>query len=408
MAEIASTTFSQNDSANTGALPGLSGTSPPSQIDNSIRALMGATKREHDWRNLFLTSGGSSNAYTLTYTVAPAAYYTGQVFSFTANFGCTGSATLNVNGLGAKTIKKDVAGTMTALSSGDIASGAKVIVSYDGTDFIWTNWQGAASVPSGALTSSGYTMATARLIGRTTASTGAPEEISIGSGLSMSAGSLSATGGSAVVSCVVQTFTSSGTWTKPSGLLFAEVEVQAPGGGSGGSTGNGSSVGIAGSGGAGGYCKKLYMAADLSATETVTVGSPGTGGASGGNAGTAGGNSTFKGMTANGGALGSAGAFGSAAVAKLGGEGGTATGGDINISGEAALVGYRASGTVGFSGRGGRSVLGKPATQVNDGASGDSGTGYGQGARGAFTTYTAEAGANGGSGITIIKEYKSV
>lgn len=53
---------------------------------------------------------------------------------------------------------------------------------------------GAAA--SGALTASGYTMATARLIGRTTASTGAPEEISVGSGLSLSAGSLSATGGS--------------------------------------------------------------------------------------------------------------------------------------------------------------------------------------------------------------------
>jgi hypothetical protein len=144
MAEIASTTFSQTDASNTGPLPGLTGATNPNQIDNSIQAMMGAVKREHDWRNLFLTSGGSSNAYTLTYTVAPASYYTGQVFSFTANFGCTGSATLNVNGLGAKTIKKDVAGTMTALSSGDIASGAKVIVSYDGTDFIWTNWQGVA------------------------------------------------------------------------------------------------------------------------------------------------------------------------------------------------------------------------------------------------------------------------
>ena len=150
MAEIASTTFSQTDASNTGPLPGLTGATNPNQIDNSIQAMMGAVKREHDWRNLFLTSGGSSNAYTLTYTVAPAAYYTGQVFSFTANFGCTGSATLNVNGLGAKTIKKDVAGTMTALSSGDIASGAKVIVSYDGTDFIWTNWQGAATSISAA------------------------------------------------------------------------------------------------------------------------------------------------------------------------------------------------------------------------------------------------------------------
>lgn len=46
---------------------------------------------------------------------------------------------------------------------------------------------------SGAVTGSGLTMTTARLLGRTTASTGAIEEISIGSGLSLSAGSLSCT-----------------------------------------------------------------------------------------------------------------------------------------------------------------------------------------------------------------------
>jgi len=52
---------------------------------------------------------------------------------------------------------------------------------------------GAAA--SGAITGSGITMATARLLGRTTASTGAVEEISVGSGLSLSGGTLSATGG---------------------------------------------------------------------------------------------------------------------------------------------------------------------------------------------------------------------
>ena len=50
---------------------------------------------------------------------------------------------------------------------------------------------GAAA--SGAATASGLTMATARLLGRTTASTGAIEEISIGTNLTMSAGTLNAT-----------------------------------------------------------------------------------------------------------------------------------------------------------------------------------------------------------------------
>jgi hypothetical protein len=48
---------------------------------------------------------------------------------------------------------------------------------------------------SGSITTSGLTQSTARILGRTTASTGAVEEIQIGSGLSLSAGELSATGG---------------------------------------------------------------------------------------------------------------------------------------------------------------------------------------------------------------------
>jgi hypothetical protein len=46
---------------------------------------------------------------------------------------------------------------------------------------------------SGSITASGLTQATARILGRTTASTGAIEEIQIGSGLSLSAGELSST-----------------------------------------------------------------------------------------------------------------------------------------------------------------------------------------------------------------------
>jgi hypothetical protein len=46
----------------------------------------------------------------------------------------------------------------------------------------------------GAITTSGLTQATARILGRTSASTGAVEEITVGSGLSLSAGELSATG----------------------------------------------------------------------------------------------------------------------------------------------------------------------------------------------------------------------
>lgn len=52
---------------------------------------------------------------------------------------------------------------------------------------------------TGAVTGTGITMSTDRILGRTTAGTGAIEEISIGSGLTLSAGTLTASGGGLTV-----------------------------------------------------------------------------------------------------------------------------------------------------------------------------------------------------------------
>jgi len=87
--------------------------------------------------------------------------------------------------------------------------GAGAVLSYDATAGLWkdatiaggagitvTNADSSVTVAtSGAVTSSGFTMTTARLLGRTTASTGAIEQITVGSGLSLSGGTLTATGG---------------------------------------------------------------------------------------------------------------------------------------------------------------------------------------------------------------------
>jgi hypothetical protein len=79
----------------------------------------------------------------------------------------------------------DVARLPVGTGSTQVAAGNHTHVVADVT--------GAAA--SGSITASGLTQATARLLGRTSSSTGAIEEITVGSGLSLSAGELSATGG---------------------------------------------------------------------------------------------------------------------------------------------------------------------------------------------------------------------
>lgn len=75
---------------------------------------------------------GSSNAYVLTTGLSLAAYVAGMAFRIIASFGNTSTATLNVDGLGAKAITKNGA---TALASGDIVSGRVYAATYDGTQF---------------------------------------------------------------------------------------------------------------------------------------------------------------------------------------------------------------------------------------------------------------------------------
>jgi hypothetical protein len=76
----------------------------------------------------------------------------------------------------------------------------------------------------GAITTSGLTQSTARLIGRTSSGTGAVEEITIGSGLSLSAGELSATGGGSGGTKTYAVFTA--TDNQPPATAFATLDTR--------------------------------------------------------------------------------------------------------------------------------------------------------------------------------------
>ena len=76
--------------------------------------------------------GGTVDAITLTPSPAASIYAAGQEFLFISTGANTGATTVNASSLGVKSITKNGA---TALSAGDIPSGAMVRIVYDGTRF---------------------------------------------------------------------------------------------------------------------------------------------------------------------------------------------------------------------------------------------------------------------------------
>lgn len=209
---------------------------------------------------------------------------------------------------------------------------------------------GAAA--SGAITASGLTMATARLLGRTTAASGAVEEITAGSGLSLTGGTLSVLPAALNGLLLnVQAFTSSGTYTRTANVTRVIVTAVGGGGGSGGSSGS-----VGGTGGTTSFGSHVSAAGGLGGS------GPSVGGASG--AGGTGGTGALiavrgaPGITANGGGAGGGmgGGLGSAGV--RGGGGSDALGGGGGGQGETATayitsVGATETVTIGAGGAGG-------------------------------------------------------
>lgn len=182
----------------------------------------------------------------------------------------------------------------------------------------------------------------------------------------------------------IQTFTSSGTYTKTTGARAGFAIIT--GGGAGG---GGSATSTQGGGGGGAAGTAITYISAL-ANGAVTVGTGGAGGA-GENNGSAGNNSVFAGITANGGSPG--------ARAGAGGTGGNgqATSGGATVSVRGGYGRSGGTGTDGMGGIAGGSFFGG-GTALLSGP-------YGAGGDGGAASGIGTSGLPGSDGVVVIFEF---
>ncbi len=209
----------------------------------------------------------------------------------------------------------------------------------------------------------------------------------------------------------LQIITVTGTYTRPSNLIYARIITVGSGGGGGGSASGSNGGASGGGGGSGGYAESILDAASIGASQSVTIGASGAGGTAGNNNGSNGGTTLFGALlSATGGIGGSGMGFHTDCAAVAGGLAGTGSGGNvINTKGEDGKYGFltAASVTAIFIPGYGGSIL---PFGAGGGYNGSTGSGYGAGGSGGAAANSngsvlAQAGAAGTAGVIIVYEY---
>lgn len=180
------------------------------------------------------------------------------------------------------------------------------------------------------------------------------------------------------------------TWTKPSGLKY--ITIRQVGAGAAGDGTTSSDTACAG-GSSAGYAEKLIATAALASTVSLSVGIGATGTTT--NSTQVGGRTIFN---------------HSSPIITTGGTGqgtpGTATGGDINMTGQEGGGQYTNSTTGNLGGKGADTILGLGGMSTDADESGRAATGYGAGGGGGNAAGAADvSGGNGASGVIILTEH---
>lgn len=399
------------------------------------------------------TATGSANALVLTSTPSISALETGQLIAFIGASNNTATATANINSIGVTPIKIIDSSGITNLIANNIVAGGRYLLLFDGTNLILLN----PTTPAAAATFTNVASATTTNLGAVGSNniniTGTTTITSFGSSATTSnpvyfvifSGSLQVTQSADIItpnSQNIQTqagdfailrYNGTGTWTflsyfpavgyigtinyvpisssstyfPSTNLVYAHIKAVGAGGGGGGCSNN--NLG-AGGGGAGGYAEAIFSAADIGASQAITIGAAGSAGSTGPGNGGAGGNTAVGTiMSANGGSGGGQGSN----TGTSGGAGGTSavsagttiliiagqTGGGGGTGGGDSGSGAGGSGPLGFGG------LGHFSGGTTN-FSANNATGYGAGGGGAYSlSVSSSSGGAGAPGLVIIAEY---
>jgi hypothetical protein len=246
----------------------------------------------------------------------------------------------------------EVTGTTTITALGTVQAGTRRIVRFTGI-LTLTHNATSLSLPTSA--------------NITTAAGDTAEFVSNGSGNWVCVDYTRKSGASLINSSIdIQTFNSSGTWTKPAGFSSAsKVLVQ--------------NCRAGGGGGGGAYAELWLTLSQLAGTETVTVGAGGAAVSADDTVGNVGGNTTF----------------GSFLTAYGGGGGGRRTNNGFG-GGGGGLTSVGIDGVT--SGNGGTPLGGAAGASSNPGVASNFGGGGGGGANAQVGGYSVNGGGGGGSG----------
>jgi len=269
---------------------------------------------------------------------------------------------------------------------------------------VLTSFVQSANLPTSAVTSAvaGTAISVSGATGAVTINNTGVTSAVAGTGISVSGATGAVTITNQITGARGQVFTSSGTFTIPSGVSAVKVTVLGGGGGGGGAASN--PCGATAAGGGGGAVAIQYFTGLTSGnTLSVAVGGAGAGGPAISGSGGTGGTSSVSSGTQTITTVQATGGVGVANSNGTGGNGGTFSGAVIGVNGQKGFsptgTAAGAGGATGFGfGIGGLGGIASPLT------AGGAGFGYGAGGGGSTNLNNGSpAGGAGGAGIVIVE-----